>query len=87
MDYENIIRLTSEAMLLCLLVSLPAVVVSAGVGLLVSFLQAITSLQDQSISQGAKLIAVIVTLLITAPWGSAIILRFSQSLMAAAVAQ
>ena len=62
MDYDNIIRLTSEAMLLCLMVSLPVVAVSAVVGLLVSFVQAITSLQDQSISQGTKLIAVVI------PW-------------------
>jgi type III secretion protein S len=85
MDYDNIIRLTSEAMLLCLMVSLPVVAVSAIVGLLVSFVQAITSLQDQSISQGAKLIAVVITLVIAAPWGGAVVLRFAQSLFKAAL--
>jgi type III secretion protein S len=85
MDYDNIIRLTSEALLLCLLVSLPVVAVSAIVGLLVSFVQAITSLQDQSISQGAKLIAVVITLVIAAPWGGAVVLRFAQSLLQAAL--
>ena len=85
MDYDNIIRLTSEAMLLCLMVSLPVVAVSAVVGLLVSFVQAITSLQDQSISQGTKLIAVVITLVIAAPWGGAVVLRFAQSLLKAAL--
>lgn len=85
MDYDNIIRLTSEAMLLCLMVSLPVVAVSAIVGLLVSFVQAITSLQDQSISQGTKLIAVVITLVIAAPWGGAVVLRFAQSLLKAAL--
>ena len=85
MDYDNIVRMTSEAMLLCLMVSLPAVVVSAIVGLVVSFLQAVTSLQDQAISQGAKLVAVVVTLLVAGPWGAAIVYRFAQTLMTTAL--
>lgn len=85
MDYDNIVRVTSEAMLMCLLVSLPAVAVSAIVGLVVSFLQAITSLQDQSIAQGAKLIAVVLTLVIAGPWGASVVFRFSQGLFAEAL--
>ena len=81
MDNDNIIRVTSEAMLLCLLVSLPAVLVAACVGLLVSFVQAITSLQEQAISQAAKLISVVVTLLVAAPWGAALVLRFAESVV------
>jgi len=79
MDSEGIVRITSEALMLCLLVSLPAVLVAAMVGLLVSFVMAITSLQEQSISQAAKLIAVIVTLMVAAPWGANAVLRFAQS--------
>lgn len=85
MEYDNIIRLTSEALLLCLMVSLPAVLVSAVVGLLISFAQAITSLQDQSISQGTKLFAVVITLLVAAPWGASVVLRFAESLITTAL--
>ena len=85
MDFDNIVRLTSQAMLMCLIVSMPVVVVSAVVGLLVSFLQAITSLQDQAISQGAKLIAVVITLLISAPWGASLVLGFARQAMEAAM--
>ena len=46
MEYESVIRLTSEALLLCLLVSMPPIVVAAVVGLLVSFVQAVTSLRQ-----------------------------------------
>ena len=55
MSYDTVIQLTSEALMLCLLLSLPAVAVSAIVGLLVSLVQAVTSLQDAAISQGVKL--------------------------------
>ncbi len=85
MEYESVIRLTSEALLLCLLVSLPAIVVAAVVGLLVSFVQAVTSLQEQSIGQAAKLISVVVTLLALGPWGASIVLRFAQTLFSVAL--
>jgi len=85
MGYDNIVQLASHAMLLCLLVSLPVVAVAALVGLLVSFVQAITSLQDQSISQAAKLISVVITLLVAAPWGAAMVLGFARQAFQAAL--
>ncbi|RQP22728.1 type III secretion system export apparatus subunit SctS [Piscinibacter terrae] len=81
MGSEEIVRVTSEAMMLCLVVSLPAVLVAAGVGLLVAFVQAVTSLQEQAISQGAKMISVVVTLLLAAPWGARLVLEFARSMM------
>lgn len=85
MEYENVIRLTSEALLVCLMVSLPAIVVAAVVGLLVSFVQAVTSIQEQSIGQAAKLISVVITLLVTGSWGASIVLNFAQTLFSAAL--
>jgi type III secretion protein S len=85
MEFDNIVQLASHAMLLCLMVSLPVVGVAALVGLLVAFGQAITSLQDQSISQAAKLIAVVVTLLVAAPWGAAMVLSFARQAFQAAL--
>ncbi|WP_140636086.1 type III secretion system export apparatus subunit SctS [Methylibium rhizosphaerae] len=83
MHYENVIRLTSEALMMCLMLSLPAVAVSAIVGLLISFVQAVTSLQDSSISQGIKLLAVTVVVAVCAPWAGSTLLRFAESLLAA----
>lgn len=83
MHYENVIRLTSEALMMCLMLSLPAVAVSATVGLLISFVQAVTSLQDSSISQGIKLLAVTVVVAVCAPWAGSTLLRFSENLLAA----
>lgn len=83
MDQAQILRFTTEALILALLVSLPAVILAAVVGLVISFLQAITSLQEQSISQGIKLVAVTGLLLIAGPWGGGLILRFGESVMKA----
>ena len=67
MNYDVVVQLTSEALMMCVLLSLPAVVVSALIGLIVSFFQAITSLQDSSISQGIKLLAVTGVVVVTTP--------------------
>ncbi|KHK49844.1 aldolase [Ralstonia sp. A12] len=81
MDYDNITQVTSTALMLCLLVSLPAVAVSAIAGLLISFVQAVTSLQDSSISHGLKLIIVSVVIVVAAPWGAASILQFGNTVL------
>jgi type III secretion protein S len=86
MNSDTIVRVTSEGLMLCLWVSLPATVVAAVVGLMISFVQAITSIQEQSVSQFAKLATVIATLVIAAPWGGAMVLRYAQLLFGMAMA-
>ncbi len=83
MTYDVVIQLTTEALLMCVMLSLPAVLISATVGLLVSFFQAITSLQDQSISQGVKLLVVTGVVILAAPWAGSTLTKFSENLFAA----
>lgn len=83
MNYDYVLQLTSQALTMCLMLSLPAVVVSAVVGLGVSFFQAITSLQDSSISQGIKLLAVTAVVFMAAPWAGVTLLRFTESIFTA----
>ncbi len=51
-----------QAMLLVMLLSLPPIVVASVVGILVSLLQALTQVQEQTVSFAIKLIAVAVTI-------------------------
>jgi len=87
MNIDTLIGLATQGLLLCLYVSLPIVVVASGVGLLVSFLQAITSLQDQTLSFGIKLVAVVIALIVAAPLGASAILRFANQLLTTAVSR
>ncbi|MGF6483169.1 EscS/YscS/HrcS family type III secretion system export apparatus protein [Paraburkholderia sp. CNPSo 3155] len=87
MQMDTLIQYTIQGVLLCLTVSLPTVVVAALVGLGVSFLQAITSIQDQSISHAVKLIAVTVTIVIVAPLSCAAVLHFANQMMSAVLPQ
>jgi type III secretion protein S len=79
MNTEFIIGLASEGLLLSLLVSLPVILTSSVLGLGVAFLQAITSVQEGSISQSIKLILVGVVVVVAAPWGGSTVLAFAQS--------
>jgi type III secretion protein S len=60
--------LTHKALMLVLLLSLPPIVTAAVVGVLVSLVQAVTQIQDQTLSFAFRLVAVIITLLITVRW-------------------
>lgn len=80
MNTDDIVRYTSQALLVSLLVSLPAVLSSALIGLLVAFVQAITSLQDASIGHGIKLLAVSAIVIFTAQWSGSQLFVFSQTL-------
>jgi type III secretion protein S len=78
MNHENLVQMTVQGLTLVLMISLPISLVAAAVGLLVSFFQAITSLQDQTVSQALKLLVVTVVLLLAAPWAGSLVLQFAQ---------
>ena len=66
-----------KAMVLVLMLSMPPLVVATAVGLLVSLFQALTQIQEQTLSFGLKLIAVVITLILTASWVGAQLLQWS----------
>ncbi len=84
MNIDEVVRYTSQAMVLCMLISLPAVAASAIVGLGVAFFQAVTSLQDQSIAYAVKLLVVSAVLAVTAAWSGAQLVSFAKALMGVA---
>jgi type III secretion protein S len=73
--------MTTQGLMLCLTISLPLVIVAAVVGLLVSFLQAATSMQESTVPHLCKLIAVTITLMIVAPMSCAALLRYANDMM------
>lgn len=68
MDESGIIDLTAKALLLVLYLSLPPILAAALVGTLVSLLQALTQIQEQTLSFAIKLFVVVVTIFFTAAW-------------------
>jgi type III secretion protein S len=81
MDPDSI-NFASRAMYLVLMLSLPPILVASITGLALSLFQAVTQLQEQTLSFGVKLIAVSVTLFVSSSWISAELLRFAQDVFA-----
>ena len=65
MSEGEIVQHASNAMLLVLMLSMPPIIVAALVGLIVSLIQALTQIQEQTISFAFKLIAIVVTMFLT----------------------
>lgn len=63
-----LVQVAQEALLLALVLSLPVLAAALLVGLLVSFLQAVTQIQDTALSFVPKLLAVAVALAVSAGW-------------------
>lgn len=68
MDQATIIDYTANALLLVLYLSLPPIIAAASVGTLVSLLQALTQIQEQTLSFAIKLLVVVITIFVTARW-------------------
>ena len=68
MTEAQIIQYSEQALVLILLLSMPPIAVAAIVGTLVSLVQALTQVQEQTLGFVVKLIAVSISLLITARW-------------------
>ncbi len=76
----SILDYTLKAMVLVLLLSLPPILVASVVGILVAMLQAVTQIQEQTLSFAVKLVAVIISLILTAGWAGGEILNFTVTL-------
>ncbi len=68
MAETSVLDFTVQALMLVLMLSLPPIIVATVTGLLVSFIQAVTQLQEQTLGFAVKLISVIVTLALTGSW-------------------
>ena len=68
MQSVDVVSFFTQALYLVLWLSLPPIIVGSVVGTLFSLFQALTQIQEQTLSFGIKLIAVSATILLTARW-------------------
>jgi flagellar biosynthesis protein FliQ len=68
MDTDVVISLATQAMSLALKISIPLLGVGLVVGVLISIIQAVTSIQEQTLSFIPKVLAMAVVLVVGGPW-------------------
>jgi len=75
---DFIVQIMNEAILITIVISMPTIIVSLFLGLLVAIFSATTQIQEQTLSFVPKMIAVFAVLAATAPWVGSTMLRFAQ---------
>ncbi len=68
MGHDTMIDLAKTTLLTALLICAPALLIGMLVGLVVSFFQTVTSLQEQTLTIVPKMLAVLATLVLLMPW-------------------
>lgn len=81
MNESALLHVGREALLLMVIASAPPLLSSLLVGALVSVLQAVTSIQEASLTAVPKLIAAILSLVVAGPWIGAQLARFTTEVM------
>ena len=80
MTTEFVVNLFREAFYTAMLVSAPVLLISLLVGLLISIMQAATSIQEFTLSFVPKLVAIAAVLVLTLPWMIDTMLAFTVNL-------
>ena len=80
MDQNMVLYMAKEAVGAVLLVGGPILGVSLLVGLLVSIFQAMTQIQEQTLTFIPKVVAVVVVLLVLGPWMLSVLTAYTSNL-------
>lgn len=80
MTVEEVADIAGQTLWLIIKVSMPMLLVSLIIGLLVSIFQTVTSIQEQTLTFVPKIIGVFVTLILLGPWVMNTIVEFMRQL-------
>lgn len=80
MSHLLIVDLARNALMVALMLAGPLLAIALGVGLLISVVQAVTSIQEQTLSFVPKLFAVAAAFLLALPWMLQVMVKYTTEL-------
>ncbi|MBV6521250.1 MAG: hypothetical protein MNPFHGCM_01383 [Gemmatimonadaceae bacterium] len=80
MSFAVVSDLARNAMMVGMLIAAPLLIVALLVGLVVSILQTVTQIQEQTLSFVPKLVAVAATFLVALPWMLQLLVEYTAQL-------
>ncbi|RLL51082.1 flagellar biosynthetic protein FliQ [Mariprofundus sp. EBB-1] len=80
MGPDSVIQIGSEAVKMVLLISLPMLAVALVVGIAISLFQALTQIQEMTLTFVPKIIAVFGAMIIAAPWMTERMITFTRDI-------
>ncbi len=82
MDIDLAVGLVRDTLMITLMVSAPILVVGLLIGLLVSVFQAVTQIQEQTLSFVPKILGMALAAMVVLPWAGAKLLEFASRMFA-----
>ncbi|MFA6170692.1 MAG: flagellar biosynthesis protein FliQ [Candidatus Margulisiibacteriota bacterium] len=83
MSQDFVTQIIYQAVNVCLLVSMPAIGIGLLVGFMISLFQAVTQIQEQTLTFVPKVIAVLLMIVFTSPWMISMMIDFTVTLWSA----
>ncbi|HXD55622.1 MAG TPA: flagellar biosynthesis protein FliQ [Solirubrobacteraceae bacterium] len=83
MNQDTVVNLASQGMSLALKIAGPLLLVALVIGLIVSVFQAVTQIQEQSLSLIPKIVGVAVVVVVLGPWMLGQLVAYTTSLYTA----
>jgi flagellar biosynthesis protein FliQ len=80
MNQDTVVNLATQAMTLALKVGGPLLLTGLVIGLIVSIFQAVTQIQEQSLSFIPKIVGVAVLIVVLGPWMLSQLIGYAQNL-------
>lgn len=80
MSQDLVVQIIYQGIITLLMVSLPSIGIGLLVGLVISIFQAVTQIQEQTLTFVPKLVAVLMVIAFTSPWMVAMMIEFTRSL-------
>lgn len=81
MSESFVVSIGNQAITTALTVAAPVLLVSMVIGLIISIFQAVTQIQEQTLTFVPKLLAIIVVFIILGPWMLQTIIEFIQTML------
>ena len=83
MSHQLVIDLSRQAIMTALMIAAPMLLIALGVGLVVSIIQSVTQIQEQTLAFVPKLVLVGGAFIVGMPWLLQILIRYTTELFRA----
>jgi flagellar biosynthetic protein FliQ len=80
MNQDTVVSLVVDAMALALKIAMPLLLAALVIGLAVSIFQAVTQIQEQTLSFIPKVIGIVLVVVVAGPWMLGEIVSYTQNL-------
>jgi flagellar biosynthesis protein FliQ len=80
MNQDTVVSLVADMMAVALKIAMPLLLAALVIGLLVSIFQAVTQIQEQTLSFIPKVIGIVVVIVVAGPWMLDQVVTYTQQL-------